>query len=68
LLTGAAGGVELASQSPSIAAPASLPYRLHARPERVRAAYPRLDEFLEAKRRCDPQRRFRNLMWDKYFG
>jgi FAD/FMN-containing dehydrogenase len=45
-----------------------LPYRLHARPEQVRTAYPRLDEFLAAKRRLDPQLRFRNLMWDRYFA
>ena len=45
-----------------------LPYRLHARPDQVRAAYPRLDEFLAKKRRYDPQLRFRNLMWDKYFA
>ncbi len=45
-----------------------LPYRLHARPEQVRAAYPRLDEFIAKKRHYDPQLRFRNLMWDKYFA
>jgi FAD/FMN-containing dehydrogenase len=44
-----------------------LPYRLHARPEQVRAAYPRLAEFLTQKRRYDPQLRFRNLMWERYF-
>jgi FAD/FMN-containing dehydrogenase len=45
-----------------------LPYRLHARRDQVRAAYPRVDQFVEAKRRYDPEVRFRNLMWDKYFG
>src|SRR5262245_40501581 len=45
-----------------------LPYRLHARPEQVRAAYPRVDEFIARKRHYDPQLRFRNLMWDKYFA
>ena len=44
-----------------------LPYRLHARTDQVRAAYPRLDEFVAKKREYDPQLRFRNLMWDKYF-
>ena len=28
-----------------------LPYRLHARKDQLRAAYPRLDEFVAAKRR-----------------
>ena len=45
-----------------------LPYRLHARADQVRSAYPRLEEFLAKKRQYDPQLRFRNLMWDKYFG
>ena len=44
-----------------------LPYRLHARTDEVRAAYPRLAEFVAKKREYDPQLRFRNLMWDKYF-
>ena len=37
-----------------------LPYRLHASREQLRLAYPRLDEFVAAKRRYDPQLRFRN--------
>ncbi len=45
-----------------------LPYRLHATREQVRKAYPRTDEFIAAKRRYDPQLRFRNAMWDKYFA
>jgi FAD/FMN-containing dehydrogenase len=45
-----------------------LPYRLHARPEQLRAAYPRLDEFIAAKRRLDPQLRFRNAFWDTYLA
>ena len=31
-----------------------LPYQLHYTPEQLRRAYPRLDAFLEAKRRYDP--------------
>ncbi|HEV7879438.1 FAD-binding oxidoreductase [Bradyrhizobium sp.] len=45
-----------------------LPYRLHATPEQMRAAYPRLDEFIAAKRRYDPQLRFRNALWDTYLA
>lgn len=45
-----------------------LPYRLHARPDQVRAAYPRLDEAIARKRHYDPRLRFRNLMWGKYFA
>jgi FAD/FMN-containing dehydrogenase len=43
-----------------------LPYRLHATREQMRSAYPRLDEFVTAKRRTDPQLRFRNALWDTY--
>jgi hypothetical protein len=41
-----------------------LPYRLHATCAQLRAAYPRVDEFVTAKRRYDPQLRFRNALWD----
>lgn len=43
-----------------------LPYRLHARHDQVRAAYPRFDEFVERKRHYDPGLLFRNLMWGTY--
>jgi hypothetical protein len=45
-----------------------LPYRLHATRAQLRAAYPRADEFIAAKRRTDPQLRFRNALWDSYFA
>jgi FAD/FMN-containing dehydrogenase len=45
-----------------------LPYRLHARPDQVSAAYPRFDEFVERKRYYDPGLLFRNLMWSTYVG
>ena len=45
-----------------------LPYRLHARPDQLKAAYPRVDEFAAKKRHYDPQLRFRNALWDRYFG
>jgi FAD/FMN-containing dehydrogenase len=45
-----------------------LPYRLHATREQMRSAYPRLDEFVAAKRRTDPQLRFRNALWDTYLA
>jgi FAD/FMN-containing dehydrogenase len=44
-----------------------LPYRLHARADQLRAAYPRLEAFVGKKRSYDPQLRFRNMMWEKYF-
>jgi FAD/FMN-containing dehydrogenase len=45
-----------------------LPYRLHASGEQMRLAYPRLDEFVAAKRHYDPQLRFRNALWDRYLA
>ena len=45
-----------------------LPYRLHARADQLRAAYPRIEEFVAKKRGYDPQLRFRNMMWEKYFA
>jgi FAD/FMN-containing dehydrogenase len=45
-----------------------LPYRLHARRDQLDSAYPRLDAFLEAKRRHDPRTLFRNALWDHYFA
>ena len=45
-----------------------LPYRLHARADQLRKAYPRVEEFVAAKRRYDPQLRFRNMMWEKYLA
>jgi FAD/FMN-containing dehydrogenase len=45
-----------------------LPYRLHASVEQMRLAYPRLDEFVAAKRRYDSQLRFRNALWDRYLA
>ena len=45
-----------------------LPYRLHARRHQVEKAYPAVSAFVAAKRRYDPQLRFRNAMWDAYFA
>ena len=45
-----------------------LPYRLHARRDQVEKAYPAAAAFVAAKRRYDPQLRFRNAMWDTYFA
>ena len=45
-----------------------LPYRLHARRDQVEKAYSNAPAFVAAKRRYDPQLRFRNAMWDTYFA
>ena len=45
-----------------------LPYRLHARGDQLRRAYPRIEEFIAKKQQYDPHLRFRNLMWEKYLA
>jgi hypothetical protein len=45
-----------------------LPYRLHARADQVRRAYPRLEEFVAGKRRYDPRLLFQHAMWQQYFA
>jgi FAD/FMN-containing dehydrogenase len=45
-----------------------LPYRLHARAGQLRAAYPRIEEFVGKKRHYDPDLRFRNTLWETYLA
>ncbi len=43
-----------------------LPYRPHARVDQLRRGYPRVEEFVAAKRELDPDGLFRNMFWDTY--
>lgn len=43
-----------------------LPYRLHATKEQFARAYPEAEAFAALKARIDPQRRFRNRLWETY--
>jgi FAD/FMN-containing dehydrogenase len=43
-----------------------LPYRLHATPQQMRRAYPRLDELFAKKRALDPDEIFQNGLWHRY--
>jgi hypothetical protein len=45
-----------------------LPYQPHATEEQFRKAYPRWAEFFALKKRLDPDNRFRNKLWDKYYS
>lgn len=45
-----------------------LPYQPHATEEQFLKAYPRAPEFFALKRKLDPQNRFRNKLWDKYYA
>lgn len=44
-----------------------LPYQPHATPAQFHAAYPRARELFALKRQVDPQLRFRNVLWDRYY-
>jgi len=43
-----------------------LPYRLDATREQFTRAYPEAAEFSALKASVDPDKRFRNLLWDAY--
>ncbi|WGW04692.1 FAD-binding oxidoreductase [Tropicibacter oceani] len=45
-----------------------LPYRPHATPDQMAAAYARAGEFAAAKRQLDPGLVLRNALWDSYLG
>jgi FAD/FMN-containing dehydrogenase len=45
-----------------------LPYQLHATKEQFHKAYPQADRFFALKETYDPQYKFRNRLWDKYYG
>jgi FAD/FMN-containing dehydrogenase len=44
-----------------------LPYQPHATPEQFHKAYPRARELFKFKKNFDPELRFRNVIWDKYY-
>lgn len=45
-----------------------LPYQPHATPEQFHRAYPHAREMFALKRKLDPDFRFRNVLWDKYYA
>ncbi len=44
-----------------------LPYQTHATVDQFRSAYPKADRYFAVKREVDPDNRFRNKLWEKYF-
>ena len=44
-----------------------LPYQPHATAEQFHRAYPRARELFALKRRVDPDFRWRNVLWDRYY-
>jgi len=45
-----------------------LPYQPHARVDQFYSAYPRANELFELKQQLDPNYRFRNSLWSKYYN
>jgi FAD/FMN-containing dehydrogenase len=45
-----------------------LPYQIHATRDQFLAAYPRAAEFFALKARVDPDYKFRNRLWEAYYG
>ncbi|MDA1051004.1 MAG: DUF805 domain-containing protein [Planctomycetota bacterium] len=45
-----------------------LPYQAHATDDQFHRAYPRARELFALKDRLDPDFRFRNVLWDKYYA
>lgn len=44
-----------------------LPYQPHATVAQFNKAYPNANKFFEVKRQVDPDNRFQNKLWEKYF-
>ena len=44
-----------------------LPYQPHATVDQFRAAYPNADKYFAVKREVDPDNRFQNKLWEKYY-
>jgi len=44
-----------------------LPYQPHASVAQFRAAYPNAEKYFSVKREVDPDNRFQNKLWEKYF-
>lgn len=58
---------ELIDAALSVGGTYYLPYQLHATEEQFHRAYPRANEFFALKQQVDPNNRFRNKLWDKYY-
>jgi len=58
---------ELVDAALSVGGTYYLPYQPHATEAQFLKAYPRAPEFFALKKRLDPDNRFRNKLWDKYY-
>ncbi len=58
---------ELIDAAISVGGSYYLPYQLHATAEQFHKAYPRARDFFALKQKLDPENKFRNKLWDKYY-
>ncbi|MGI9323843.1 MAG: FAD-binding protein, partial [Pseudomonadales bacterium] len=59
---------ELIDAALSVAGRYYLPYQPHGTSEQFHSAYPRAKELFALKASLDPRFRWRNALWDKYYG
>ena len=58
---------EMIDQALSVGGRYYLPYQIHATDGQFRKAYPGFDKFFELKRKLDPENKYRNRLWDRYY-
>ena len=58
---------ELIEAAVSVGGTYYLPYQIHATADQFQRAYPRAAQFFALKRKLDPDNRFRNKLWDRYY-
>lgn len=58
---------EMIDEALSVGGRYYLPYQIHATDEQFKKAYPNFDKFFKLKKKVDPDYRFRNKLWDKYY-
>lgn len=58
---------ELVDAAISVGGSYYLPYQPHASQTQFEAAYPNSDKYFSLKRKLDPDYKFRNKLWDKYY-
>lgn len=59
---------ELIDAALSVGGTYYLPYQPHATPEQFHRGYPKAAQLFALKKKVDPQFRFRNSLWDKYYA
>jgi FAD/FMN-containing dehydrogenase len=58
---------EMISQIISVGGAYYLPYQIHATDDQFHRAYPRYQDYFNLKKKLDPDYKFRNKLWDRYY-